>query len=138
NRLLDNAMQSALRGASLTQRMLAFARKQDLKPVVVDVPELVRGMAALLKFDPGIRVETRFPIELSKVKVDANQLELALLNLAVNARDAITAPGSVISIAAREEQATGGLGDGLVAARYVAVAGCGACPGVDSETRWLA
>src|SRR5437870_9174715 len=102
-------MQSALRGASLTQRMLAFARKQDLKPVVVDVPDLVRGMAALLKFDPAIRVETRFPIELSKVKVDANQLELAVLNLAVNARDALVPGGGAISIAAREEQAADNL-----------------------------
>src|SRR5215468_4367013 len=63
-RLLDNAIQGAHRGASLTQRMLAFARKQDLKPVVVDVPELVRGMAALLKFEAGIRIETCFPIGL--------------------------------------------------------------------------
>ena len=129
-RLLDNAMQSALRGASLTQRMLAFARKQDLKPVVVDVPELVRGMATLLKFDPGIRVETRFPAELSKVKVDANQLELAVLNLAVNARDAITAGGSVISIAAREEHAV----DGLAAGRYVALSVSDTGCGMDEET----
>jgi PAS domain S-box-containing protein len=129
-RLLDNAMQSALRGASLTQRMLAFARKQDLKPVVVNVPELVRGMATLLKFDPGIRVETRFPVELSKVKVDANQLELAVLNLAVNARDAITAPGSVISIAAREEHAV----DGLAAGRYVALSVSDTGCGMDEET----
>jgi PAS domain S-box-containing protein len=125
HRLLDNAIQGANRGASLTQRMLAFARKQDLKPVVVDVPELVRGMAALLKFDPGIRVETRFPIELAKVKVDANQLELAVLNLAVNARDAMPAGGGVISIAAREEQATGGLSPGRYVALSVADTGCG-------------
>ena len=104
HRLLDNAIQGALRGASLTQRMLAFARKQDLKPVVVDVPELVRGMAALLKFDPGIRVETRFPLELPKVKVDANQLELAVLNLAVNARDAITT-GAASSASPRAKNA---------------------------------
>ena len=108
HRLLDNAIQGALRGASLTQRMLAFARKQDLKPVVVDIPELVRGMAALLKFDPGIRVEPVFWIELANVKVDANQLELAILNLAVNARDAITA-GGMISISARQEHAIDGL-----------------------------
>jgi PAS domain S-box-containing protein len=130
HRLLDNAIQGALRGASLTQRMLAFARKQDLKPVVVDVPELVRGMAALLKFDPGIRVETRFPIELANVKVDANQLELAILNLAVNARDAITAGGGVISIAAREEHAIDGLADGRYVALSVSDTGCG----MDEET----
>ena len=130
HRLLDNAIQGALRGASLTQRMLAFARKQDLKPVVVDVPELVRGMAALLKFDPGIRVETRFPIELAKVKVDANQLELAVLNLAVNARDALAAGGGVISIAAREEQAIDGLAPGRYVALSVSDTGCG----MDEET----
>jgi PAS domain S-box-containing protein len=129
HRLLDNAIQGALRGASLTQRMLAFARKQDLKPVVVNVPELVRGMAALLKFDPGVRVETRFPIELANVKVDANQLELAILNLAVNARDAITA-GGVISIAAREERAIDGLADGRYVAISVSDTGCG----MDEET----
>jgi PAS domain S-box-containing protein len=129
-RLLDNAIQGANRGASLTQRMLAFARKQDLKPVVVDVPELVRGMAALLKFDPGIRVETRFPIELAKVKVDANQLELAVLNLAVNARDAMPPGGGVISIAAREEQA----GDGLSPGRYVALSVSDTGCGMDAET----
>ncbi|WP_245310753.1 MHYT domain-containing protein [Bradyrhizobium valentinum] len=125
HRLLDNAIQGALRGASLTQRMLAFARKQDLRPVVVNVPELVRGMAALLKFDPGIRVETRFPIELANVKVDANQLELAILNLAVNARDAITAGGGVISIAAREEHAIDGLAEGRYVALSVSDTGCG-------------
>jgi PAS domain S-box-containing protein len=130
HRLLDNAIHGALRGASLTQRMLAFARKQDLKPVIVDVPELVRGMSALLKFDPAIRVETRFPIELAKVKVDANQLELAILNLAVNARDAMTAGGGTISIAAREEQATGG----LAAGRYVALSVSDTGSGMDIET----
>jgi PAS domain S-box-containing protein len=130
HRLLDNAIQGANRGASLTQRMLAFARKQDLKPVVVDVPELVRGMAALLKFDPGIRVETRFPIELAKVKVDANQLELAVLNLAVNARDAMPSGDGVISIAAREEQA----GDGLSPGRYVALSVADTGCGMDEQT----
>ncbi|MBR1124908.1 PAS domain S-box protein [Bradyrhizobium lablabi] len=130
HRLLDNAIQGALRGASLTQRMLAFARKQDLKPVVVDVPKLVRGMATLLKFDPGIRVETHFPIELAKVKVDANQLELAVLNLAVNARDAIAAGGGAISIAAREEDAI----DGLAAGRYVALSVSDTGCGMDEKT----
>ncbi|HLZ01423.1 MAG TPA: MHYT domain-containing protein [Bradyrhizobium sp.] len=124
HRLLDNAIQGAQRGASLTQRMLAFARKQDLKPVVVDVPALVRGMAALLKFDPGIRIETHFPLELPRVRVDANQLELAILNLAVNARDAM-AGGGVISIAAHEEPAMDGLGAGQYVALSVSDTGCG-------------
>src|SRR3954453_5376231 len=115
-RLVDNATQGALRGASLTQRMLAFARKQDLRPAVVDVPELVRGMASLLKFEAGIRIVTLFPIGLPKVKVDANQLELAILNLAVNARDAMP-DGGLMTIAAREEADRGG----PPAFRYVAL-----------------
>ncbi len=123
-RLVDNAMQGALRGASLTQRMLAFARKQDLKPVVVDVPELVRGMTSLLKFEAGIRIETRFPMDLPKVKADANQLELAILNLAVNARDAMP-NGGVITIAAREDHDENSRPAKRHVALSVADTGCG-------------
>jgi PAS domain S-box-containing protein len=128
-RLVDNAMQGALRGASLTQRMLAFARKQDLRPVVVDVPELVRGMTSLLKFDAGIRIETRFPIDLPKVKADANQLELAILNLAVNARDAMP-NGGVITISAREDRDEANLSVKRHVALAVTDTGCG----MDEET----
>lgn len=126
-RLVDNATQGALRGASLTQRMLAFARKQDLKPVVVDVPELVRGMTSLLKFDAGIHVETRFPMDLPRVKADANQLELAILNLAVNARDAMP-NGGVITIAAREDH------DEDPAKRHVALSVTDTGCGMDEKT----
>ena len=102
--LLDNAIQAAQRGAALTQRMLAFARRQDLQPEPVDVPDLVLGMAELLRrsIGPSVRIETRFPLGLPRARVDANQLELALLNLAVNARDAMP-DGGTITIAAREE-----------------------------------
>ncbi|MGX1317581.1 PAS domain S-box-containing protein [Bradyrhizobium sp. USDA 377] len=123
-RLVENAMQGAVRGASLTQRMLAFARKQDLRPAVVDISELVRGMASLLKFEAGIHVETRFPMHLPKVKVDANQLELAILNLAVNARDAMP-DGGQITIAAREEPGEAGLSRGGYVALSVSDTGCG-------------
>lgn len=123
-RLVENAMQGAVRGASLTQRMLAFARKQDLRPAVVDVRDLVRGMASLLKFEPGIRVETLFPMHLPKVTVDANQLELAVLNLAVNARDAMP-DGGLITIAAREEQDGSGLSTSGYVALSVSDTGCG-------------
>ncbi|WP_244276544.1 MHYT domain-containing protein, partial [Methylobacterium indicum] len=101
-RLLDNAVQGAERGAALTQRMLAFARRQDLKPEPVDLARLVRGMADLLQrsIGPGMRIETRFPARLPPALVDAHQLELALLNLVVNARDAMP-EGGTITIAAR-------------------------------------
>jgi PAS domain S-box-containing protein len=100
--LLDNAVQAAQRGATLTKRMLAFARRQELKIMAVDVPELVHGMAGLLQrsLGPSISIETRFPLGLPKASTDANQLEAALLNIAVNARDAMPEGGS-ITIAAK-------------------------------------
>jgi PAS domain S-box-containing protein len=102
--LVENATQAAQRGATLTQRMLAFARRQELQREEIDLPDLVRGMRELLQrsLGPTIRIETRFPLELPRVRTDANQLESALLNLAVNARDAMPKGGPII-IAAREE-----------------------------------
>jgi len=90
-RLLDNAMQGAQRGSSLTQRMLAFARRQELKTERVDVAALVHGMSDLLQrsLGPMITLEVDVPGRLPPIEVDANQLEAALLNLAVNARDAM-------------------------------------------------
>ena len=102
-RLIDNAVEGAERGTTLTQRMLSFARKQSLTPTAIDLPELVRGMADLLRrsLGPHIHIETHFPLDLPRVKADANQLELTLLNLAVNARDAMPGGGK-ITIGARE------------------------------------
>jgi PAS domain S-box-containing protein len=101
-RHLDNAVRAAERGTDLTQRMLAFARRQDLRPKPVDLPQLVRGMADLLQrsIGPSVRIETQFPLHLPEALVDAHQLELALLNLAVNARDAMGDAGT-ITIAAQ-------------------------------------
>jgi PAS domain S-box-containing protein len=118
--LIDNALQGARRGAGLTQRLLAFARKQDLRPDVVDLPELVRGMAELLQrsIGPMILVDTHFPLSLPPAHVDANQLELALLNLAVNARDAMP-EGGTLSISASEREITPSPTDGLRPGKYV-------------------
>jgi PAS domain S-box-containing protein len=97
-RLLDNAIQGAQRGATLTQRMLAFARRQDLKVAAIDLQDLVHGMSQLLGASIGsaIQIETHFPLNLPPAKGDANQLELALLNLVVNARDAMPEGGRII------------------------------------------
>jgi signal transduction histidine kinase len=97
-RLLDNAMAGAQRGSTLTRRMLAYARRQELKTERVDLRTLVEGMQELMQRSLGgtIVVETRFALGLPPVEADANQLEAALLNLAVNARDAMDGAGTIV------------------------------------------
>jgi signal transduction histidine kinase len=136
-RLLDNAVQGAERGAALTQRMLAFARRQDLKPEAVDVAALIHGMADLLRrsLDPGVRIEMDFPPGIRAAQVDANQLELALLNLAVNARDAMPAGGR-LTVRCRNATVAAGYGPpDLAAGDYVRVAVSDTGVGMDAETR---
>ena len=96
-KLLDGAIAGAERGATLTKRMLAFARRQDLKPEIVDLAELVANMTDMLarSLGPTIQIETEFPPNLPPVEADPNQLELALLNLALNARDAMPVGGQL-------------------------------------------
>ena len=97
HRLIDGAVQGAERGASLTQRLLAFARQQDLRAVAVDLRTLIQGMGDLLERSLGPRVAVRLDIPegLPPARVDTNQLELAILNLAINARDAMADGGSI-------------------------------------------
>ena len=108
HRLIDGALQGAERGASLTQRLLAFARQQDLRAVPVDLRALIQGMIDLLERSLGPRVALRLdvPEGLPPARVDANQLELAVLNLAINARDAMP-DGGAIEIRVCEYQASG-------------------------------
>ncbi|MFO1079786.1 MAG: PAS domain S-box protein [Reyranellaceae bacterium] len=135
DRLLRNAMQAAERGATLTQRMLAFARRQELRPEPVDLWALVSGMAELLRrsLGPGIDLATRFPARLRRIVVDPNQLEMAILNLAVNARDAMP-DGGAITLSAREESITAGNGLGLAPGAYVVLAVADHGTGMDEET----
>jgi CheY-like chemotaxis protein/two-component sensor histidine kinase len=114
--------------------MLAFARRQDLKPEAVNVAALVQGMADLLQrsLGPSVHIETRFPLSLSPVRADANQLELALLNLAVNARDAMPNGGSII-IAARVHRIHEKT-DNLEPGRYICLSVTDSGEGMDEET----
>jgi len=91
------SMQAAERAAGLTQRLLAFARRQPLDPRPTDANRLLAGMADLLRRTLGdaIVVETRLCDELWWTRVDSNQLENAILNLAVNSRDAMPKGGTV-------------------------------------------
>src|SRR5882762_1616474 len=106
HRLLQNAVQGAQRGAALTQRLLAFSRRQELKPEAVDVQQLVGGMTELLEraLGHGVQLRTQFQGATPTALVDANQLELALLNVALNARDAMPNSGTLTISAARYVQ----------------------------------
>jgi CheY-like chemotaxis protein len=135
SRLLEGAIQGAQRGAALTQRLLAFSRRQDLTPQAVDISSLVGSMTDLLSrsLGPNIRIVTRFPPDLPTVRADPNQLELALLNLAVNARDAMPISGT-ISISARAADVAAGEIQGLEAGSYVCVAVSDTGLGMDPDT----
>ncbi len=102
--LADNAVEGVKCGMSLTDRMLSFARRQDMDQRPVNVHELVFEMSDLMQrsLGPSILMDLRFPMGLSRVRADSNQLESALLNLAVKARDAMPDGGPLI-ISAREE-----------------------------------
>ena len=134
-RLLDNAVQGAQRGASLTQRMLAFARRQDLKVEAVDVSDLVRGMSDLLQRSIGsrIRIETRFPLGLAAAQGDPNQLELALLNLVLNARDAMPEGGTIV-LSARQETIGPDNPDRLAPGDHVCISVADTGEGMDEAT----
>ncbi len=95
DRFLKGAQSSSQRAAALTQRLLAFARRQTLDPKPTDVNRLVLGMEELIRrtVGPGIEVEVVGAEGLWSAKIDAVQLESALLNLAINARDAMPAGG---------------------------------------------
>jgi signal transduction histidine kinase/ActR/RegA family two-component response regulator len=121
-RLLDTAALGTERGVALTKRLLAFGRHQPAKVQVLDVSALVRSMSALLhsSLGAGVQVKLRFPDALAPVEVDANQFELALLNLAVNARDAMP-NGGEITIGGREEEISNSSANRIPAGHYVVV-----------------
>jgi PAS domain S-box-containing protein len=125
-RLAENAMRGAERAVFLTQRLLAFSRQQPLEPKPVDVNRLVAEMSDLLRRTIGeqIAVEVVLSGGLWRASVDANQLEIAILNLAVNARDAMPNGGRLTietSNAALDEGYAAGQGE-VVPGQYVALA----------------
>ena len=129
-RLLANALQAAERAKTLLQRLLGFARRQALQTQPVNISALLSGMRDLIasSVGPTIEIHLRCDSELPAAVADANQLELAILNLCVNARDAMPRGGSLTILA--EEQAIGPrseprLKPGLYVRLSVIDAGCG-------------
>ena len=135
-RLIDNAILGAVRGTSLTKRMLAFARHHELKSELINVPRLVEGMTDLLQscLGPSMTIETRLPQTLNTIFTDPNQLELALLNLALNARDAMP-QGGVVTISLREEHIAPSLGSPMNAGQYACISVADSGEGMDETTR---
>ena len=134
-RLVDGAMQGADRGATLTKRMLAFARRQELRPETVDVPRLVDGMEEMLRrtLGPGIQIVTAYRTDLPAIRVDPSQLELALLNLVLNARDAMPYGGRLV-IGGRCLAAGAGAPPELAEGHYVCLTVSDTGAGMDAAT----
>jgi len=135
--LIDNAVQGAERGAALTQRMLAFARRQDLASEQIDIPELVQGMIGLIErtLGPAWPVKVEMEAAVPAVVGDPNQLEMALLNLVVNARDAMPG-GGIVRIASIQREIFAGQNDilGLSPGHYVGLSVTDTGHGMDEAT----
>jgi PAS domain S-box-containing protein len=119
---------AAQRGASLTGQLLTFARRQSVNPKVLDLLEHIAGFEVMLKSSLGssARLETAVPADCWAVKVDPGELELALVNLALNARDAMPG-GGTLTLTAKNVENPGGL-QGEFVALSVADTGSGIAP----------
>ena len=135
-RLIDGALQSAERAKTLIQRLLAFARRQPLQPSAVDVGSLVSGMADLVASTSGpqVRVVVNVADDLPAAKGDPNQLEMAILNLSVNARDAMQS-GGVLTISATSDRIGRNHRAGLKPGPYVRLSVADTGTGMDEATR---
>jgi PAS domain S-box-containing protein len=133
-RLIGGAVQSAERAKTLVQRLLAFARRQPLQTSAVDIGALTRGMADLVSSTTGpqIRVVVDAPEDLPAAVADANQMEMAILNLAVNARDAMP-DGGTLRLSVSAEQVDPGH-PRLKPGRYVRVSVADTGIGMDEAT----
>jgi signal transduction histidine kinase len=134
-RTLGHAMTGAERAAALTQQLLAFSRKQPLEPTLVDVNELMAGLAELLRRTLGERIalETEPQADLWLTRIDGNQMENALVNLAVNARDAMPDGGRLSLSTANLPREAAALVPDLPAADYVMVEVTDTGEGIPSE-----
>ena len=134
-RLIAGAVQSAERAKVLVQRLLAFARRQPLQPIAVDIRDLVANISGLVSSTTGpkIKVVVESADDLPHAKADPNQLEMAILNLAVNARDAMPNGGtlwiSAVADTIRSEQSSS-----LQPGGYVRLSVADSGTGMDGET----
>ncbi|MFN3387528.1 MAG: ATP-binding protein [Allosphingosinicella sp.] len=133
-RTIGMALQASARATTLVQRLLAFARRQDLQPRPVDVSALLGGIEELVRRSIGTQVEVTVDAApgLPAAHVDPNQLELAILNLAINGRDAMP-EGGTLTISVSEQTLEAETED-LYAGRYIRVCVADEGKGMDAET----
>ncbi len=131
-KLIEASLRAASRAATLVQRLLAFARRQDLRPRSVSIGALLDGMTDLIRrsLDPSIEVTIAHSKDLPPARVDPNQLELAILNLAINARDAMPRGGK-LTITATAERAESGAA--IKPGDYVKISVADSGVGMDSD-----
>ncbi|OAN62288.1 PAS domain S-box protein [Sphingomonas sp. TDK1] len=134
-RLIEGALQSAERAKTLVQRLLAFARRQPLQATAVDVVQLVEGMASLIEATLGPTIAVRVDLDraMPPAKADLNQLEMAVLNLAVNARDAMPDGGELL-LKAHRESVRDGHASGLPRGHYIRLSVGDTGIGMDADT----
>ena len=134
-RHIDNALEGANRAAALTRRLMSFARAEPLLPGAISPGQMLRDMSNLLDRTIGERIEVRIlsDADVWPIWVDAYQLENAILNLAVNARDAMDGAGTLTMSAANARLRDGEVG-ALAAGDYVRLAVADRGTGMSAET----
>jgi signal transduction histidine kinase len=133
-RFLRAAQESAERGAALTKRLLAFARRQELHPETIPLGELIDGLVEMLRRSVGPTIAIEFDVAegLSLIRADRNQVELALLNLTLNSRDAMPEGGRIVVSARNADMSTTSVA--LQPGHYVQVAVSDDGYGMDEPT----
>ncbi len=134
-RLIENALQSGERAKTLVQRLLGFARRQELQSTAVDIAQLVGGMRDLIASSVGstIELKIRCAKEMPRALADPNQLELAVLNLCVNARDAMP-DGGLLTVAAETALLGPGAEPRLPPGLYIRLSVIDTGTGMDTDT----
>jgi signal transduction histidine kinase/CheY-like chemotaxis protein len=138
-RLASNALQAAERGAKLTSQLLAFSRRQRLSPAATDANDIVTKMGDMLArtIGPQVRVETRLDPQLWHALADPTQMEVMILNLAINARDAMPSGGRLTITTENVDKVPRRLASELAEQHFVAISvadtGTGMTPEVQAR-----
>lgn len=136
-KLANNALQAAERGAKLTSQLLAFSRRQRLSPAATDANDIVTKMGDMLArtIGPQVRVETRLDPQLWRALADPTQVEVLILNLAINARDAMPSGGRLTITTENVPKVPQRLASELGDREYVAIAVADTGTGMSPEVK---